>query len=218
MRDERNRAVGTPTSPRTDAAPLLPAICRRATRRHATGRRADAALRKADQGAATPHHATPRFSTSDGRTPPPARRICSARATRSQRRPRAVSIRASWPSHSCSRSSCHHHTHHHSAARAPALLTMRPRLRSGATRRCAACRARIGRRCSTAASRASCASAGCAPHAAQLRPPPHPPPLTAPPPRPPRPPRPARRRCLPGRPASSRARRRRRRRRPRACR
>ena len=163
-----------------------------------------------------PRHALPRLSTPGGHTPPLVRRICSARAKRSRLRP--LSVRASWPTRSCSRSSCPSRTHRRLAPRAPAVLTKRPRLQSGAMRPRAACRARIGRRYFTAASRASCASAGCAPRAARLRLPPPPPlPLTAPLLPRPRPLRPARVRWLPGRPAPSRARRLRRRPPLRAC-
>ena len=163
-----------------------------------------------------PRHALPRLSTRSGHTPPLVRRICSARATRSRLRP--LSVRASWPTRSCSRSSCPSRTHRRLAARALAVLTKRPRLQSGAMRPRAACRARIGRRYFTAASRASCASAGCAPRAARLRLPPPPPlPLTAPLLPRPRPLRPARVRWLPGRPTPSRVRRLRRRPPLRAC-
>ena len=163
-----------------------------------------------------PRHALPRLSTRSGHTPPLVRRICSARATRSRLRP--LSVRASWPTRSCSRSSCPSRTHRRLVARAPAVLTKRPRLQSGAMRPRAACRARVGRRYFTAASRASCASAGCAPRAGRLRLPPPPPlPLTAPLLPRPRPLRPARVRWLPGRPTPSRARRLRRRPPLRAC-
>ena len=163
-----------------------------------------------------PRHTLPRLSTRGGHTPPLVRRICSARATRSRLRP--LSVRASWPTRSCSRSSCPSRTHRRLAPRAPAVLTKRPRLQSGAMRPRAACRARIGRRYFTAASRASCASAGCAPRAARLRLPPPPPlPLTAPLLPRPRPLRPARVRWLPGRPTPSRVRRLRRRPPLRAC-
>ena len=56
------RGGGRTSHQRADAELILPAICRRASRRHVIGRRADAALRKADQGAPSPRPTTPLHS------------------------------------------------------------------------------------------------------------------------------------------------------------